>query len=301
MRISTLSFYDRATQSMLDQQAKLSKTQQQIATGKRILTPSDDPSGAARSLNLQKQIATREQYQDNIGIVRSRLELQESTLDAATRLWQRAHELAIQGNNATVDAAGRAGMAEEVDQLLGELLGLANTKDSNGEYLFSGYQRDTQPFVDAGGGTFQYRGDQGQRLIRISAERQIGDAETGLEIFMDIPSSSGGTQDAFSMLYDLSQGLRAGADLSASINDAQLVMEKTLEMRTRAGARLKTAEEQEQVNADYLLSLQTQLSGVQDLDFAEAISRLNLQATTLEAAQQSFVRLQNLSLFNYLR
>ena len=301
MRISTLSFNDRAVNAMLDQQSTLSKTQLQLATGKRILTPSDDPSGSARTLDLQKFIKTQAQYQDNIGVVRSRLEFQESALDSATRLMQRAHELAIQGNNATLGSSEKTALASEVDQLLDQLVALANTKDANGEYLFSGYQRDIQPIVDAGGGTFQYQGDMGQRMLRVSADRQVRDAENAFEIFVDVAASGGGTQNAFSTLYTLAQDLRSGAEVSSSINDLQLAMEKTVEMRTSAGARLNTVEEQEEVNDGFLLALKTQLSQIEDLDFAEAVSRLNLQATALQAAQQSYAKIQGLSLFNYIR
>ena len=304
MRISTAMFYSQATQAMLDQQAKLGKTQLQVATGQRILTPSDDPSGSARILDLSKVIETHQQYQDNIQILRSRLELQDGVLDSATDLLQRAYELSIQGNNDVYAPEDRAAIAAEVDQLLDEMLSLANSRDANGEYLFSGYQRDTQAVVDAGGGVFQYQGDQGQRMLRISSSRQAADTDNGFETFMDVPVSAlsgGGTRDVFSTLYALSQGLRSGNDLSSSIADLQLAQEKVTEVRARAGARLNTVEDQEQVNASFVLSMQTQLSEVQDLDYAEAVSRLNLQATALQAAQQSFVKLQGLSLFNFIR
>jgi flagellar hook-associated protein 3 FlgL len=297
-------FFNQATQAMLDKQAELGKTQLQVATGKRILTPSDDPSGSARILDLTKVIETHQQYQENIDMLRSRLDLQDTVLASATNVLQRAYELSIQGNNDVYAPEDRAAIAAEVDELLGQMLDLANTRDANGEYLFAGFQRDTQTFVDSGSGVFAYQGDQGHRMLQISPTRQVADSDNGFEIFMDVPASAlsgGGTREIFSSLYELSQGLRSGSDLSPSIADLQLAMERVTEMRARAGARLNTAEDQEQINASFILSMQTQLSEVQDLDYAEAVSRLNLQATALQAAQQSFAKLQGLSLFNFIR
>ena len=186
-RISTYLFHQRATASMLDSQARLSKTQLQLATGKRILTPSDDPAGATKALDLQRYLETNEQFLSNMGFARARLETQETTLASVTDLLQRANELAIQGNNATVSASDREAIAVEVDQLLAQLIALANTQDSNGEYLFGGLQRANAPFVpDPVTGAVSYVGDDLQRQIQVSEVRRIADADTGQDIFMGV-------------------------------------------------------------------------------------------------------------------
>ncbi|HEC17343.1 MAG TPA: flagellar hook-associated protein 3 [Sedimenticola sp.] len=300
MRISTSLLYQRATIAILDQQAKMAQTELQLASGKKVLKPSDDPAAATRILDLNRYIDTIEQYQDNAGVAEARLELEESTLASATELMQRAYELAVQGNNDSLNAGDRQALAKEVDQLQEALLGLANTKDANGEYLFSGFQRDTRPFNDLGGGRFGYNGDQGQRLLRISADRQVADNESGFEVFMDVPSSGGGAQSAFASLYNLSQALKNDLATTTSIDDVRSAMDKFLQVRAQAGARLNAVREQKDANEAFKITIQTQLSKEEDLDYAEAVSRFNQETLALQAAQQAYLKMQGLSLFNYM-
>ena len=301
-RISTYLFHQRATASMLDNQSRLSKTQLQLATGRRILTPSDDPAGATKTLDLQRYLETNKQFLSNMGFARARLETQETALASVTELLQRANELAIQGNNATASASDREAIAVEVDQLLEQMLALANTRDSNGEYLFAGLKRADAAFtrnVDpvTGAVTYAYDGDDQQRQIQVSEVRRIADADTGQDIFMDVA----GGASAFDVLATFAADLRTpGADLSGSIGDIQRAMDQILEARARGGARLNALDELGNVNEDLAVTLESQLSEIRDLDYAEAVSRMNRQLLAFQASQQSYVRLSQLSLFNYL-
>ena len=297
-RISTYLFHQRATAAMLDNQAQLSKTQLQLATGKRLLTPSDDPAGATRTLDLQRYLETNKQFLNNMGFARARLETQETALASVTDLLQRAGELAVQGNNGTAGQADRAAIAVEVDQLLEQLLALANSRDSNGEYLFGGLQRADAPFRDTGGGTFSYDGDDMQRQLQVSEDRRIADADTGRAIFMG--PATDGSDSAFGVLYRLAEGLRSGADLSGSIDGLKGVSEQVLQARARGGARLNALDDLGNINEDLAVTLETQLSEIRDLDYAEAVARMNRQLMALQASQQSYATLSKLSLFNYL-
>ncbi len=300
MRISTAFIFQRGANAIQEKSAQLSRSQAYIAAGKKVLSPSDDPAAAARILDLNGFIDTAEQYQSNIGTLKSRLELQESTLDGVANVLQRAHELAVQGNNDTVGPEGRAAIADEIDVLNDQLLSLANTRDANDEYLFSGFQRDAQPFTRAGA-TFTYNGDQGQRELQIAADRRVADASNGFDTFMKIPASGGGFQDAFTTLRKLSDDLRADSTVSASIDDIQLALDNTLRIRTKGGAGLNTVIGQQDVNEGFLVSMKARLSEEEDLDYAEALTQYQQDLLALQAAQQSFVKIQNLSLFNYLQ
>jgi flagellar hook-associated protein 3 FlgL len=297
-RISTFLFHQRATQEMLSNQARLSRTQNELATGRRILSPSDDPSGATKSLDLKRYLASNEQFGRNIGTARARLEQQESALASATDLLQRARELAVQGNTATTGPAARAGLAEEVDQLVSQLLALANTRDSNGEYLFGGLARSAVAFTDDGGGTFVYHGDTTQRRVQVSEDRQVADAETGQDVFMDVGGAGG--PSVFRIAYDLAAGLRSGVDLSPSLDGLDRALDQVLGTRARGGARLSSLDDVQSINADMAVTLEAQLSDIQDLDYAEAVARMNRQLTALQASQQSYAKMSQLSLFNYL-
>ena len=300
MRISTSMMQRLAVGSMLERQADLSKTQLQLATGKRILSPSDDPTGATQVLRIEQQTRLNEQYQLNGGRALSRLQFEEGVLTAVGDSLQRVRELAVQGLNDSTGADGRAAIAIEVRQRLGELLDLANSKDGSGEYLFSGYQTDVRPFSDAGGGTYNWNGDQGQRKLQISETRQIETSDSGADIFVDLAFSGGGTQDVFKTLYDFAAALDADTQDGNVLDDIDTAMGSLFSTRAKIGARLNAIDSQQKINEQFDVQMQSVLSDLQDLDYAEAVGRLNIELVGLQAAQQTFQKIQGLSLFDYL-
>jgi flagellar hook-associated protein 3 FlgL len=143
MRVSTNQTQQVAINAMLEQQEKLSKTQKQVATGKRIFKPSEDPIGAAKVVDLKVNLQTIAQYQKNIEAARGRLSIEESILGGSTDILQRVRELAIAANNGSQTNETRNFISQEVDQLLGEMLDIANTTDGSGDYIFSGSKTNT--------------------------------------------------------------------------------------------------------------------------------------------------------------
>ncbi|HIP53375.1 MAG TPA: flagellar hook-associated protein 3 [Chromatiales bacterium] len=299
-RISTHMLFDRAISAMLDQQARVGKTQLHISTGKRILAPSDDPAGAARVLDLDRAVGMVEQFQTNADRAKSRLEYEETILNGVNNLLLRAHELGIQANNDVMSADQRKAIGAEVRHLAEELLSLANTKDANNEYVFAGYKADTRPFENLGGGQYAYRGDDGQRRIRISHDRQIADGDNGLRVFMNIPVSTGGARSAFETLDGMATALESGGKPEAYIDDVQLIMDRILTVRASIGGRLNNIDEQVDVNSNFLLTMEVERSKEEDLDYAKAISQFERQLVALQGAQKSYAQIQGLSLFNYL-
>ena len=191
MRISTQQLQLTGISAILDRQSEVSRTQNQLATGKRILSPADDPSGAASIENFRKSISITAQFQDNIIIARQRLEVEESNLGSVETLFQRVRELVVQGNNDTLTNVDRRSVASEVRQRLDELMSIANTRDANGEYIFSGFQGKTQPFSQNANGSFTYSGDQGQRFLQVNQSRQIADRDSGVEVFQAVRNGNG--------------------------------------------------------------------------------------------------------------
>ncbi len=104
----------------------------------------------------------------------------------------------------------------------------------------------------------------------------------------------------FETLDQLATELEANRPLDRFIGDIQYALENVLDVRTGVGSRLNALEEQHEVNADFDLVLQSHLSTEQDLDYAEAISRFERQMLALQAAQQSYVKIKSLSLFNFM-
>jgi len=191
VRISTSQIQLSGLNKMLEQQSKLLLTQQQLATGKRILSPADDPTATAKIVGLDQTLQVTEQFQDNINFARSRLVLEESVLAGLNDSLDRVRELAVQANNSTLTDADRQSLSIEVRERLSELLALSNTQDAGGEYLFSGYQGNTQPFAATASGPYVYNGDDGQRFLQIGSSRQIAVTDSGTSIFRAIRNGNG--------------------------------------------------------------------------------------------------------------
>lgn len=200
MRVSTAYFTQRGLNSMMEQQNRLAQIQEQISSGKRLGSPSDDPTGAAQILRLEQALSVTDQYQRNAENAQNRLTLGESTLNSVQNSLIRIRELAIQGTNSTIGNTDRKALAQEVREQLNQLVSLANTKDANQEYLFSGYKVTTKPFSQAADGTFVYSGDQGQRALKISSGRNINDSDSGNDVFVNIKNGNGTFQTSANVL-----------------------------------------------------------------------------------------------------
>lgn len=303
MRLSTSWAQQSAVNSMLEQQSRLQQTQMQLSTGKTILVPADDPAAAARSIDLNQGIKQTEQYQGNIDAARQRLSLQGGVLQNAVDVLHRIKELGVQGLNDTNSPSDRINIAVEMEGLNEHLVGLANTKNANGEYLFSGFKSMTQPFSkNTMGNGYTYAGDLNQRTLQIGDNRQITDGNPGSDVF-GMPTTSlptaGSNTNVFEAIDRLAADLRNNSPHSASLDDVTSALDKMLTVAASNGVRLNALDNQESINADFVLNAKTVLSTTEDLDYAEAISRFNLQTVSLQAAQQAFTQVKKLSLFNY--
>lgn len=190
MRVSTSQIYNIATLGMSQAQAAVTKTQEQMSTGKRVLSPADDPVAATNILQLNQELARTEQYKKNIDVADNSLSLEESSLQTIVDLVQRMREIAVSaGNTGVYTAADYKALAAEVDTRINELVNLQNTRNASGQYIFSGYQGDTKPFVSDGGGNYSYQGDEGQLRLQASASVTVAVSDSGKKIFENITSS----------------------------------------------------------------------------------------------------------------
>lgn len=300
MRISTSQLFQQSVNAMLDKQQELSRTELQVATGNRILRPSDDPSSAVRVLDLKEAQTRLEQYQRNADVATAKLGQEETALQGVEDLMQRVRELAVRAANDTMSADDRLAIGAEVREHMESFLQLANSRDANGEYLFAGYQSQSQPFDHDGVGNFTYNGDDGQRTVRIGDAREVALNDPG-SIFMDFTAAAGGTTNIGAVLYDLTVALEAGNSNVDAITDIDTAFSNVFNTRAKIGARMNAIDDQKVANDAFDLALADVRSSLEDLDYAEAISRFEQQLTALQAAQQSFVKIQDLSLFNFIR
>lgn len=192
MRVSTSLIHMQGVQSILEKQAELVRVQDQLSSGKRILSPSDDPSGASRVIDLTEALAQIEQLDENANYATQQLNLEESTLSNSNLILQRVRELSIQAANTGVnDLATEKIIASEMRERLNELIDSANTRDENGDYIFSGYQSKTKAFTTDGVGNYFYNGDEGQQSIQIGSSRQVAASDSGAEVFQKIRTGNG--------------------------------------------------------------------------------------------------------------
>lgn len=301
MRISTSFIQQQSVDAMLRQQTELAKTQQQVSTGERIQSPSDDPVASVRILGIERDLNLTEQYQNNADAAENKLNVNDGILKSAADILQRIRELAVQGLNDTNDGNARDAIAEEIRQLNETLVSLANSTDANGEYLFSGYQSNTQAFDPT---TYTYNGDSGQRNLRVGSGYLVEISEPGDQIFIST-NLNGTTQAIFQTIDDFVSALENDAVNTAPNNgdflsNMDTALNQVYESRTKVGTRLNAIDQQRAVNESSIASLQNNLSQLKDLDYAEAITRLNQQAVGLQAAQQAYVKVQGLSLFNFI-
>lgn len=446
MRVSTSMIFDSGVRTINRQTGDLLHLQQQVSTGRRIVTPSDDPVAAARALELTQASDVVAQYQRNRDNAQSSLNLEESQLTGVGELITRVRELAVQGGNGSLTKADRYALTAELRSRFDELQGYANARDGSGKYLFSGYMGDTRPFDGAVETGATYFGDDGQRQLQVSPSRVIEISDSGKDIFQRIkngngtfvtgvsasnggtgvidsgsvsdpskwndlnnsnrnyeirfwvdenqqlsqpgktyydiidatdplnplsvftggapdsdPASGGfsfqkefvsgqaialygqgaggvppptdlganviisgtpatddtftlepsSTQDLFETLRTLIQDLESSAAnggeqallsnrVGFALTNLDQAEQNVLRVRAQIGSRLQEVESLKAINEDIQIQYQQAISGLQDLDYAKAITDLTRKQTDLQAAQQSFVQISRLSVFNYL-
>jgi flagellar hook-associated protein 3 FlgL len=295
--------FDAGVSSMNKQSALLLHIQQQIASGRRILTPADDPVGAARVLEVTQSRDILTQYTTNQDSAMSALGLAEGQLESATEILQRVRELTIQAGGPSLTASSRQAIAVELRARYDNLMGIANAADGQGQFQFSGYQGATKPFsgtVDdlIAGAEITYVGDDGQRRIQVSATRLLEVSDSGSDVFM----RTGNGESVFKTMATLIGQLELNdtTGLTTAITKIDQAGDNILRVRAALGSRMNEVEALGYLNQDLSLQYDQTLSKLQDLDYAKAISDLTLKQNQLEAAQESFSKISQLSLFDYL-
>lgn len=182
MRISTNTIFENGTRQLGTLQTNMAKLQLQMSTNKRVVTPSDDPVASARALEVTQSQSINTQLTTNRSNARSELSQEDVTLDSVSSLLTNVQTLVVSAGNAALSDSDRASIATQLQGSMNDLLGLANTADGNGGYVFSGYKSATQPFNLTETGA-QYDGDQGQRQVQVGSNRSISISDSGSSVF----------------------------------------------------------------------------------------------------------------------
>ncbi|WP_110651094.1 flagellar hook-associated protein FlgL [Salinicola peritrichatus] len=190
MRVSTVIMFERSVSSMNRQQSEFMQIGEQIASGKRVVRPSDDPQAASRAVGVSQSLATNSQQSDSRVTVRNSLSQEESVLDSVTDSLTRAKELLVQAGNGTLSDADRESMAADLRGVYEAMLGQANSTDGNGSYLFGGYKDGAEPFVKDGGAV-SYVGSDSVRQQKVDSSRLMEVGDTGSDVFQSVAAGAG--------------------------------------------------------------------------------------------------------------
>ncbi len=190
MRISSIQAFNNGVSGLGRNYSNLIRTQEQISSGNRILTPADDPVASVRLLQLEQQQAILGQYKENLTAAKNSLTQEETTITSVVNVLQRIRELAVQAGGGALSADDRKSIAKELGEREGELLNLMNSRNARGEYLFSGFLGKTEPFLRNPDGTYSYQGDEGQRSLQVAGSSNVAINDNGKRLFEDVSNAN---------------------------------------------------------------------------------------------------------------
>ena len=299
-------FFDKASAQLGNVQGSLAKTQAQLSTGKQITKPSDLPDKAALVTRLESEIARQNTYQGNIKTVEIRLTGEETALKNTSDVLFRMKELAIQAANDTLSGADRKTVALELNELRNQVLSLANSQDANGNYYFSGSRVSHMPFGPDAKGVIVYQGDQTRMVVNVGDNRRMSLNLPGSDAFTKVvrDDGKGGSTGVgfFQSLNDLIDAVKGSnrVAIQRGISEIDTLQQGLSNATAKVGTDLNVVDAQNNVLDEITLRLKSTMSDIQDLDYTEAITRMNKDSLALEAAQSSFAKISKLSLFNYI-
>lgn len=306
MKISTSLYFDRSTQQLSTVQSNLAKTQEQLSTGKNIVKPSDAPDKAALITRLESELSRNASYQDTLKTANVRLTSEETALKNTSDVLYRIKELAVQGANSTLSAQDRQSVALEISTLREQIMGLANSQDSNGNYLFSGSRAGQPAFAQDATGRVVYQGDQSRMKVNVGDNHRMNLNMPGSDAFVRVTRTDAkGVQsgvDFFQALDDLAKSVASGdvANTQRGISEVDGLQEGISNGLAQVGADLTVVDMQTSVLDEVVLRLKTTRSDVEDLDYTAAATKMSKDQLALEAAQNSFSKISQLSLFKYI-
>lgn len=295
MRVSTGQIQRVMIQSMEQSGADYGKLLQQMATGNRLLKPSDDPLATVRLQGIDKELSALSQYEKNAEQVKSRLGQEETQIDAMKDTLLRLRDMTVQAGNGAYSQADRQALTQEMESLKDTLLSLANGRNEEGHYLFSGSKTDTPAIVEDPPGTFTYPGDDYQRQVAIangvtiaandSAEKLLGNTLQEVHDFIHVLKTESG-------------------DISAQVGKMLTAMDTGIGNVTRTltdlGGRINGLEQVVAAHGEMQVFGQGLHNDLSALDYGEAAMNMQQMLLALQSTQQAYVNVNKLSLFTQI-
>jgi flagellar hook-associated protein 3 FlgL len=308
MKIGTAYFFDSRNRQMGDLSALAAKLQEQIATGKRILTPSDDPIVSARLARMAGTAADQTQFASNVKLAQGLLGQSDTALESVSNDLQRVQELLIRAGSDTLNDDNRAALAAELKSIVDNLYATANTTDVRGTALFGGSGAGTA-YTRAADGTISFAGEGEAPPIPVGDGITAQPTDSGQRIFGGI-QVGGTTKDLFKVVSDLAAALDTGGSATAADRKLALAdacdglgqaMQTVTPARASTGARGARLDIQAESLAKAANNYDIERGNLEGVDIQSAVTDLQKTMLTLQATQASFTKLSQLSLFDYIQ
>jgi flagellar hook-associated protein 3 FlgL len=380
-------------------ESSISQTQNDISSNESFTTASQNPIAAGEVNTYNQALAQSQQYASNGSSAQTNLNTEDSTLSSVTNQLQGLRSLALEATSGTQNGSDLAGIATQMQSIQSSLLALANTQNGSGEYLFSGFATQTEPFaLSATGAT--YNGDNGNTQVQIAAGQSVATSNNGNAVFNNITTGNGtftvtanaantgsgligattvsdaaaydggtyqvkftpagggaynivnaggatvtsgtytsgstiafdglqidlsGTpaagdeftvapsanQGLFTTVQNLINAVKAGGasastttlnnSVTAQISNLDQALTNVSNVQASVGGRLNEITTQQSVQTSQQTQLSTSIASLQGLNYASAITQLDQQNTTLQAALQAYTLTQGLTLFKFLQ
>lgn len=295
MRVTQQMMHQTSVRQMNQNLSRFEKLNNQVASGKTLTRPSDDPNGVSKAMNLKSTIAANEQFERNIDEAKLWLDESDQTINQVVNVMQRARELAVKGSNDTLSASDREAIAVEVEQLNEQVRQFANTK-VNDNYLFNGTKTDQAPYPNADS-YLSNPFDTTKKLVTIGEGVTVDVNVTADQIFGKAEDEG----NLFKTLSDLAAGLRSGDDNNVSLETIDTSIDRLLGAAAEVGARSNRVEAIENRIQDTMIDLEARLSKIEDIDYAEAIIKLKSEESVYQASLASSAKIIQPSLMDFLR
>ena len=302
MRITNSMISRSVLADLNDVSARLSLTKQQLASGKQITRPSDDPYGTSRALTLRSDVEQTRQYQRNVGEAVAWQNITDAALSKINDAMHRARELVIQAANDAAGQPARNSAAAEIDQLIETIKGEANAS-YGGRYVFSGTETNIKPYTVGGADGF------GGNNAAVAREIGPGVSVQVNVIGEDLLGNGQGAGDNLLLdnLRDIAQHLRSGtvADMntvrSTDIQNIDANMSRLTQARATVGATTNRLTAADNRLAEVEESAIKLLSDVEDADMAKVLIDFSMQQNVYQSALHAGANIVQQSLLDFLR
>ena len=296
MRVADQQMYGILLGNLQRSRLQMLTSQEQISSQKRVTNPSDDPSAFGQIVLDKSALSQTTQWVRNINFGTARVNAADQALGQVQNLITRVRELTIEASSDTTSAEGRQSIAKEVRQLQRQLVQLGNTEVA-GQAIFGGTKTDVQPFTITSGDTVAYQGNSETQSIAVGENQTVQILVPGSSIF------TGSTTNMFDSLRDLLTALEGNnrSGIQAGLGNLDLATAQISDVQGTVGALANRLQVTHDALDTATLTITKSISDNQDADLATAITQLRLQEVAVQAASQTFTKIFDSSLINYLR